>query len=565
MKRILLPDSIVPILIGLDGLLLILFAIFAYEIGFDHEAAWGRFRFGAMIFGSCLVAFSSLMSLSQKIKSRFLESVKTSDMLKQAFFILHIWAAIFMIYAWFITFGTFTEWRKTTQYYTQLADAFAKAQLHVDADPGEALLNAEDPYSSTNRPPFDDEIWDLSLYKEKLYLYWGPVPALLITPIQFFTGIRITDIFLVYFFFCGLLIVNSLLILKIRHLFFPEISAKTVLVSIFLLGFILPIPWSINIPDVYESAIGAGQFFLLGGMYFAICAFEKRTNKWFLFFSGLFSACSVGSRAINFFSVLFLTLLLLYWIMKSQPKPINWKEVALNFVPFLTPLAFGAALIGWYNWARFNNPLEFGLRYQITIYNLNQQMDLVFQPSYFLLNTYAYGFQPFEIISQFPFIQPVTFSDVLRRFNITAPGLYAAGPITGILFYAPILLYALVPFLRKKDNIENTSNPELLKLTRSMLGGSFLIGSVTMLFFFYAQMRYMVDVISQATVLAILGYWSIKRNENITKIKIYIANLLILFTIITGILLAFSSETHRMEKSNPALMETIRSFFTISR
>ncbi|MBN8654322.1 MAG: hypothetical protein J0M11_01195 [Anaerolineae bacterium] len=565
MKRILLPDSTIPILMGLDGLLLILFAIFAYEFGFDHEAAWGRFRFGSMILGSCLVIFSSVIFLSPKINNHFLESVKTNAWLKQAVFIFHIWAAIFLIYAWFITFGTFTEWRKTTQYYTQLADAFAKAQLHVDAHPGEALLNAEDPYSSNNRPAFDDEIWDLSLYKEKLYLYWGPVPALLITPIQVFTGIKITDIFLVYFFYCGLLIVNSLLILKLRRLFLPEISAKTVLVSIFLLGFILPIPWSLNIPDVYESAIGAGQFFLLGGMYFAICAFDKGMNKRLLFFSGLFFACSVGSRAINFFSVLFLTLLILYWLLKSQPKPIPWKQVVPNIVLFLTPLAFGALLIGWYNWARFDSPLEFGLRYQITIYNLNQQMNLVFQPDYFFLNIYAYFFQPFEVISQFPFIQPVEFSNVLQRLNITAPGLYAAGPITGILFYAPFLLYALVPFRRKQDDIENTSNPELLKLTRIMLGGSLLIGLATILFFFYAQMRYMVDVISQVTVLAILGYWSLKQKANAAKIKLHIANLLILFTLMAGILLSFSSETHRMEKSNPALMETIKSFFTIDR
>ena len=94
MKRILLPGSTVPILIGLDGLFLILFAIFAYEIGFDHEAAWGRFRFGAMILGSCLVIFSFVISPSQKLKHRFLESVKTSDLLKEAVFILHIWAVI---------------------------------------------------------------------------------------------------------------------------------------------------------------------------------------------------------------------------------------------------------------------------------------------------------------------------------------------------------------------------------------------------------------------------------------------------------------------------------------
>jgi hypothetical protein len=33
---------------------------------------------------------------------------------------------------------------------------------------------------------------------------------------------------------------------------------------------------------------------------------------------------------------------------------------------FGAPLVFGAIALGWYNWARFDSPFEFGMRYQLT-------------------------------------------------------------------------------------------------------------------------------------------------------------------------------------------------------
>lgn len=476
----------------------------------------------------------------------------------------HIWAILFIIYASFITFGNFTTWKASTRYYTLLADAFGKGQLHVDVEPGAALLAANDPYSSESRPAFDDDVWDLSLYKGKLYLYWGPLPALLLAPLQLFTHQPIADIYLVFFFICGLLIFNTLIILKLWRLLFSDIPARNVAASIFLIGLILPILWPLNIPDVYEAAIGAGQFFLIGGIYFAILALEKSIQTRFLFLAGLFWTCSVGSRAINVLPILFLTTLTIFWIWKKQPKPINWNGIIRLAASLLTPLALGAILIGWYNWARFDSPLEFGLRYQITIYNLNRDMSLTFQPDYFPFNFRAYIFQPFEFISKFPFIQPVGVSSLLKSLNITAPKLYASGRMTGILFYAPVLLLAFLPFF-SKNKAGNQTHPELQKFILHLFGGSFLISFAAILFYFYGQMRFMADLISQVTLLAILGYWLVVRNSKTSKIGLHLANLLIVITITVSILLAFSSETSRMEKLNPILMEKINSFFIWQR
>ncbi|NJN80220.1 MAG: hypothetical protein HC797_06995 [Anaerolineales bacterium] len=131
---------------------------------------------------------------------------------------------------------------------------------------------------------------------------------------------------------------------------------------------------------------------------------------------------------------------------------MNFKEMIKPVASFLTPLLVGALLLGYYNYARFESPFEFGLRYQITIYNLNRDMHLTFQPDYFPLNMYAYGFQPFEFISKFPFIQPIGLTNLLNELNIIAPKLYAGGRVIGFLFYAPFLLLAWIPFISRNNN-----------------------------------------------------------------------------------------------------------------
>ncbi|NJN80221.1 MAG: hypothetical protein HC797_07000 [Anaerolineales bacterium] len=107
--------------------------------------------------------------------------------------------------------------------------------------------------------------------------------------------------------------------MKLWKLFFEDIPIQNIITSIFLVGLILPILWSLNQPDVYEAAIGAGQFFLIGGIYFIILAFEKEIQKKYLFLMGFCLACSVGSRAINVFPIIFITALTLFWIWKKNP------------------------------------------------------------------------------------------------------------------------------------------------------------------------------------------------------------------------------------------------------
>ena len=90
---------------------------------------------------------------------------------------------VILIYIWFVSVGYWTNWPKTTSYYMQLSDAFAHGQVSLLVEPDPALLSLEDPYTLANRENISYP-WDVVFYQGKFYLYWGPVPALLISAVR---------------------------------------------------------------------------------------------------------------------------------------------------------------------------------------------------------------------------------------------------------------------------------------------------------------------------------------------------------------------------------------------
>jgi hypothetical protein len=568
-------DLTIPILFLLDGLIAAFLAVWAHEIGLDPNTTWGLTRFFLLSLGAALIFISALSVYVTGRKDNFFTSGLQSETTKILFSMVHIWVIIFLIYAWFITYGNWTTWNHTTSYYDQLANAFDRGQLNIDIDPGAALRASPNPYDPAHRPAFNSDIWDMSLYKGKLYLYWGPVPAMLIAPIKLIFNKKITDNILVFLFFSGLLIFNSLILLELWKKFFKELSAWYPLSCILLAGLILPILWSVNSPRVYEAAIGASQFFLVGGIFFVLSAFDQETkiNETKLFLAGLFWACSVGSRALNALSIIFLAGLVFFWIIKNTPRQMPWTKSISAITALMVPLMIGVLVLGWYNWARFGSPFEFGFRYQITILDLNKQSSLMFLPDYFFLNLYTYVFQPFEMVSKFPFIQPGAILDHSNQFKIVTPQIYFVGRMTGLLFCAPFLVFSLVHF-RSNSRFSQEKNLSHASLSCDfvvcLLAGSFIIGFLGLMFFFFGQMRYLVDVISQITLLAVLGYWKIifasqKWNHLYSKIFLVFANSLIFITICISLLLAFSSDYDRLKTLNPALFERIVNSLSIQK
>ncbi|MBV6396602.1 MAG: hypothetical protein HFACDABA_02202 [Anaerolineales bacterium] len=553
---------IIPLLLFFDGSACMGLAAGAHALGLDPNPAWGGARYALLLLGASLIG-ASLLSTKWRAPAR-IASILNSESVKTIAVLAHLWGLILLIYIWFITFGTFTSWTHTSHYYTRLADAFAQGQLHVDLPPG-SLLDAADPYDPASRAPFRDDIWDMSFYNEKLYFYWGPAPSLLLAPIQSLTGIQASDSQLVFWFLAGLLLFNSLSILKLWRRFFPALPAWNVFLCIALIGLILPVPWEASAPYVYAVAVTAGAFFLMGGLYFILPALDDSSflPARDLCAAGFFWACAVGSRAILAIPVIFMSLVILARILTSLPAWKDWKRAAAPVLALFAPLAIGALLIGWYNWARFDSPFEFGVRYQITTYNFNQRGSEIFQLAYVWRNLHAYLLQPFHLIREFPFIQPGILAENSIQAGANAASIYYTGRLAGILPGMPFLLFGFAPIFLQ--HIFFRPGLWTLKHFVLLLAGSSLTCFISLLFYFNAQTRFLMDVISPFSLLAILGYWmTVSRlsriQSRVARAAILLTASVLICTILAGILLSVTGETGRLENFNPGLFYEIRAF-----
>ncbi len=562
----------IPILGIFDGAILCLAAILAPNLGLDPNAAWGKGRLAILILGLLILLVSiTLLSFNKRLPG-FLSSLFQHERWNTLVVIAHLWAIILIFYLWLITYGNWTAWGHTTSYYDKLATSFSEGHLYINIKPDPALLAVPNPYSPQNRPPIQNDVWDMALYNGKFYLYWGPVPALLITPLKWIDLGKITDNYLVFFFYSALLVINSLLILKIRNRLFPQVPTWAMLICIPLVGLLAPIPWSVSEPNIYDAAVGAGQFFLMGGIFWAFTAFDtkQQPSNLFLFLTGLFWAAAVGSRGLNAVTILPPVAILAVWIFKNHKPLGSMRSRWVNLFALGLPLGAGALIMAWYNWARFGSILEFGFRYCISIWDLNKSASLLFLPAYIPSNLLVYLFQPIHFQSAFPFIQTVMASDFFHSIGFTSPDFYYTGKVAGLLFSVPFLLTVLTyPFQRKVQPTEAQPelDPSYRKLVLWVLLSAFLTGLVLLLIFFVGSMRYLMDVISPITLLAIMAFWNGItggfRSTRARRIFLGVVVVLILLSILTGFLLAFSAETNRFQELNPELFNRIVHLFPI--
>ncbi len=563
-------DLTIPLLGIADGIALVMAALGASHLGIDPRPGWGAGRSALLVMGLVILAASLLLSHPRRRSLDFLNTAVGSERLKILFVLGHLWLIILAIYVWFITFGNWTTWTHTTRYYDRLADSFSKGYLHINIKPDAALLASPDPYSPGKRPPLQNDIWDMSFYNGKFYLYWGPVPALIILPLKFLAVGKITDNYLVFLFYSALLFFNSLLVIRLWQKLYPKTPAWAVFICIPLLGLMAPILWPISEPNIYDAAVGAAQLFFMGGIYWAISAFEDQggISKASLFLAGLFWISAVGSRALYAITIVPPAALTIWWLRKGAKRPAR----LINVLCLVFPLLAGAMLLAWYNWARFGSPFEFGLRYQISIWNLNETYNQLFLPRYIFPNIIVYLFQPVQFIPKFPFIQPVLASDFFRTIRFQPPPLYYAGRVVGLVFSVPFLIVALTHFVQGREGkAREQVAPRILSLRTlvdKLLLTSFITGFALLLMFFVGSMRYLMDIISPLTLLSITAFWKglepASQSERVLKNPLAIISIfLVLLSISIGFLLAFSVETNRFQVLNPGLFNRISHFFSI--
>lgn len=423
--------------------------------------------------------------------------------------------AVLLAYAWLFTGGSWIHWPGTSTYYDQLASAFQHGHLELALEPGPALLALPDPYEHSLRREMPSPWWDMSFYNGKFYLYWGPVPALMLAVIKFIVPGQVSDSYLVFAFLAGAFLFNALLLSAIWRRFFQDLPAWTLALGILLAGLACPLPWLLTRPKIYEAAMAAGLFFFNGGLYWFFTALARQPRPIGMLAAGsAFWALAIGSRATMLLPVLFMELMVLLWIAGRswRARPLSTHLPAVLAMGL--PLFLAAAGLGWYNYARFGSVFEIGLRYQLTIFNLNKYYGDSFSPAYFPLNIRNYLVIPFRATPGYPFIEAIPGVSELPGLNV--PKIFRVEQITGLLYSFPFAGFALVAgasailALRRPpagSESERSGGRDLLAWLSFSLAGVVLLSFASLLLFRYASMRYLADIVPPLLLLSVCGFW----------------------------------------------------------
>ncbi len=341
-------------------------------------------------------------------------------------------------------------------YYDLLAKNFTLGKLYVKNAP-EELLKLTNPYDSNlnEKIRIQKRNQDLCLYKGKLYMHWGPVPALVIAPFKFFFHVYVMNgfIFLLVLTATQVLLANTLWSVTLKKN--TTISIFLMIITTLTLG-LLP-GWSIISSRIagYEIGVVFNQFFIAGFLFFFFQAYKKRINSRFsslndLILSSFSLGLAIGTRFSSICLIPVFLLALYFWINLIPYDQI--KTRIINALALAIPLTVCILLVLVYNYIRFDNFFEYGQKWVLSIDPLGFNF---LDASRIFPNLY-YNFLILpELLPTFPYLKP---SFPLPLFWMSLQQIEnfpykLASCINGFFTSVPIsIIVFIIPYLKKKIN-----------------------------------------------------------------------------------------------------------------
>jgi hypothetical protein len=461
-------------------------------------------------------------------------------------------ALVLATYVWVLSAGTLTRWPSYGAYYSDLADGFAAGHLYLTIDPDPRLLALPDPYDPAANAAYRT-VHDAILFRDRLYLYWGPVPALVLLPGKLMAAwggwepSAVGDQYLTFAFAAGLLGAATLLLARARARLFPAAPAWAVGFGVLVVGLANPLPYTLARAAVYEAAILGGQSFLMAGTYFAYRGLfpdarglpgSREPGRPRAVPLAAAAACwslAVGCRlslaaAVAALGAFALVRLLRPvgvggWRLPGRPGGAPLRCV----IGLALPAATGAVLLGIYNQARFGSWAETGWMYQLASISLHRAAaeGWLASPWHVPANLLCYLAEWPRWDRGFPFVTAAN-RGALEATGLAAsvPAGYNAEPVAGVLPAAPVLwlaALAAVPALWRRclepvhehgdrstaplphgRGSLNAAEARWLVLTLAAAGG---LGFAPVLFLGGSTMRYLADLSPSLGVLAAVGVW----------------------------------------------------------
>jgi hypothetical protein len=470
-----------------------------------------------------------------------------------------------VFYVFLASSGRFVDLTQSnTNYHDRLAQGFRAGHLHLVEPPHPALLRQANPFAHRHFPLW---LWDASLHDGRYYLYFGPVPALLLALARFVSGYEgtISDQWPTVLFLLGRFWAGAALILGLanRSKVPPPTWLGYLCVAVF--GLAYPIPYISVRPAVWEASLAGGQCFLFLGLWLSLAAFSRASSRrWLLVLAGTSFGLAVGCRATAVISgpLIILATLVLSWRRRRELRA--W---AVDGLALAVPLSSLGLLHGYYNWARFGSPLEFGVRFQTTLQTYHTSS------SYVVPNLYSYLFTVPVTSCRFPFIGWADGREIPALLGGPPLGYATFVPLAGLFFLVPWLLLVpawLLSLLRRplyRGHPRASPSLSATEVWAALSAVSVVLSVVPALQLFVAGPRYLGDAMGGLVLLGTVVSWGAWRTLGHSRAGRWGFQLgvplLGVATCLAGVLTPFAVSTRTFQTHNPVVYQRLETALSL--
>lgn len=411
-------------------------------------------------------------------------------------------------------------------HYQFLTQGFLSGHLDILVKPAAELLKLPNPYDPEQNLKF--RLSDVSLYNNKFYLYFGPLPVFaFFMPFKLLTNLYPPPALGVLLFISIGFILNFLLLIKIKKSF-TTISEPQLNFLGLILGFANGCPFLFFTPRVYELAVSSVYCFMSAALYFLYPALKQFKTRYAALFA-IFSALTVAGRPHFALAVIALVPIIAIYFIKYAPKN-QLKKLLLSL--FLPVLCIGL-MLGAYNYLRFDSFLEFGHKYQLAIVDFTHDKTIRTDfYRYIPIQIYYYFIQPFFINLPTPHVPE--FMEPLVKNMVYESAL-------GILASTPIVLFILMTrtlIRRNTTNMDSEVRPILWLLGATTVMAAMIVA--VLISVSYTAQRYEVDFLPYLIIASILNVWLSQEYTQYPQALFKISKPFFMFTGIISIVLGLN-------------------------
>ena len=407
----------------------------------------------------------------------------------------------------------------------ELVLAFENKQVSLLDEPSKELLEIENPYDTNLRGSSNVySKWDHVLYNGKYYSYYGIAPVILLfLPYHLITGSFFpTDIAVMLFAIIGIVFL-ALTYNAIIKRWFSRIPSGCYIAGMTIIMIVCGIWFSVGRPLFYEISISSGFAFVALGAYFLISSniiSDGKISFPRITLASLFLAIAVLCRpTLAVYSICACVYYAIGFKKSAEVtdsegvKTINKKRYIPYILCALIPFVILGSVQMWYNYVRFDSPLDFGIKYSLTI---NDFTHSEYHTIFALIGIFAYLFQFPTIKADYPYVE--TWFTYFR-----ANGYYFKdnGQTSGIIWLAlPVFGYLLAGKALKKLPDKSSK----LKAT-TIIGLPCIIMPLVILFSIW-ESGYAVRYVADFSWQIIMGAYAIlfflyQKSQNDTLKKLF--------------------------------------------